>query len=445
MNYNCFTFYLKNIIDKTKRLKTLCVACILLLIYTISIFSAPCNPNATSEAKALLQYLVSISGKKILSGQESMYSDGSFPSSRDKTIKTKTGKYPALYTSDFGDVNTSNLSDRKKVVDNAIAYHKAGSIIAFQYHMIQPDLADGAGFSAMNIKGSTYTKIDDILTEGSTLNKEFKKRLDEMAGYFNTLETNKIAVLWRPFHEMNGDFFWWSFQPRFKELWKYEWNYLTNTKKCNNLLWVFGVNWYSESSTGKSLPSYYYPGHDFVDVLGCDVYTKYSHSYDQRIHDTLRVLGAGKPIALAENGTMPDIRTLRVKQPYWVYWATWWGFEGESEGNFDSLYTKNYSDSSVITQDEVTLPAVSTLGNSLERNDRSRDKGFDLTQRPEGLFYTIRSAEAATNVYTVNGKCAIKLNGTSGFVLRHQLSPGIYIFRGCNPTAASKAVRLPFP
>jgi hypothetical protein len=119
-------------------------------------WAATSNPNAIPQAKQLLQYLVNLSGQKILSGQESMFSAGAFPSSDVKTVFQKTGKYPAIYTSDFGDVNTGNLSDRNKVVSNAISYHAKGSIIAFQYHMTQPNLPDGSGFSAMNIKGSTW-------------------------------------------------------------------------------------------------------------------------------------------------------------------------------------------------------------------------------------------------------------------------------------------------
>jgi mannan endo-1,4-beta-mannosidase len=404
-------------------------AVVLVLALIFSIPAATSNPNAIPEAKALLNYLVSISGKKILSGQESMYSDGAFPSGRDKTINQKTGKYPALYTSDFGDVGKTNLSDRNKVVSNAISYHDKGSIIAFQYHMIQPDLADGSGFSAMNIAGSKYTKIPDILTEGSSLNTEFKKRLDELSGYFKTLEDKKIAVLWRPFHEMNGDFFWWSFQSRFKELWIYEWNYLTKTKKCNNLLWVFGVNWYSQGSTDKSTPDYYYPGHDYVDVLGCDVYTKYSHAYDQRVHDELRTLGGGKPIALAENGTMPDIPTLRKTQPYWVYWSTWWGFEGEGEGNTDALYTKNYSDTSVITQDEVKIQAVSVLFHARKQAADAVHPG--LSTCVNGFPCAFQGTGTAM-VFSIDGRRVATQDGPAPIPWT-RMAPGAYVL----PMAAS--------
>ncbi len=115
-------------------LKCIRLISMILLLAAISLFSGPANPNATNETKTLLQYLVNLSGQKILSGQESMWNDGSgFPSTRDKYVYQRINKYPALYTSDFGDFGTSNLSQRATVVSNAISYHNKGSIIAFQY------------------------------------------------------------------------------------------------------------------------------------------------------------------------------------------------------------------------------------------------------------------------------------------------------------------------
>jgi beta-mannanase len=336
-----------------------------------AIFSAdaisPSDSSATQETKTLYTYLINISGQKILSGQESMYSDeliqGAFPSKRDTFVYNRTGKYPAVYASDFGDFNT-NLADRKYVVQNAIAYHKKGSVIAIQYHMVQPNGDETKGFDAMHIPGSTYTGLDSILTEGSDYNKTFKGRLDTLAGYFKTLQDSGVAIIWRPYHEMNGDWFWWSYQDKYKDLWIYTWNYLTKTKNCHNLLWVFSVNYYPKGASGKVSPSFYYPGNQYVDILGCDIYQGYGHSFSKYIHDDLRTLGNKKPIAITENGTMPDIATLLQEQPFWVYWLTWWGFEGvdanvKSE-NTNDLYTKNYTNPAVLTQDEVFNTAIDT-------------------------------------------------------------------------------------
>jgi mannan endo-1,4-beta-mannosidase len=245
------------------------------------------------------------------------------------------------------------------------------------------------------------------------------------------LENAGIAVLFRPFHEMNGDFFWWSYQDRFKELWIYEWNYLTNTKKCNNLLFVFGVNYYGNAAaTSKQSPSYYYPGHAYVDVLGCDFYLEYGHSYDKRIHDELRTLGGGKPIAIAENGQMPDIPTMRATQPYWVYWSTWWGFESASHGNTDALYTKNYADPSVITQDEVSIPsAVFPYARNAPEDNARQGMGVGFFTHQNGLFVTTKEICDGATLYGVNGKKIMTLRGNPGALSNSRLPVGTYIFR----------------
>lgn len=412
------------------RQKITMIPALLISIAVIDLFAAaPCNPNACAEAKALYQFLQDISGKQILSGQESMLSDG-VPSSRDRYIFERVGKYPAVYCTDFGDVGKTNLTDRRKVVSNCVKYSDSGSIIAIQYHMIQPDVADGSGFDAMHIKGSTYNKIGEILTEGSALNTEFKKRLDEIAGYFSTMQERGVAVLWRPFHEMNGDFFWWSYQDRFKELWKYTWKYLTETKKCNNLLWVFGVNHYPQGASGKAAPSYYYPGHEYVDVLSVDIYTEYGHKYEKRVHDDLRTLGGGKPIAIAENGTMPDIGAIKADQPYWTYWCTWWGFEGSNKGNTDALYNKNYSDPSVLTRDELPHDKlhspISAAGQGLET---ARPPAIGRTRIVNGAYCLSVDTHGACGriaFYSVDGKLTAAIYPSSGGVPFRCVPSGIY-------------------
>lgn len=303
-------------------------------------------------AEALRNYLTQISGKHILSGQESMFSDGNgFPSVRDAHVHKETKKYPVVYSSDFGDVRQDNLYQRQNVVYNALAYAERGSIIQLHNHMVQPDRPDGAGFETMHGFKGDYPYMDDILQAGSELNVEHMRRLDELADYLQQLRDEGVAVLWRPYHEMNGEWFWWGQQPRYKELWIQQWQYFTHQRHLTNLVWVWSVNYFEEDAA----IDVYYPGHSYVDVLGVDVYLKYGHHFDSHLHDKLRELGKGKPIAITENGEMPHVPTLRESQPFWVYWTTWWGHEGENENNSTRLYGDNYGDAHVRTQGEVTL------------------------------------------------------------------------------------------
>ncbi|MBN1608224.1 MAG: hypothetical protein JW940_16450 [Polyangiaceae bacterium] len=73
-------------------------------------------------------------------------------------------------------------------------------------------------------------------------------------------------------------------------------------------------------------------------------------------------IGGGSPIAFTENGVMPDIGTLGSSQPKWVYWATWWGFEGSDIGNTNQLYSRVYGSERTLTQDEVQLGGCPQLG-----------------------------------------------------------------------------------
>ena len=349
---------------------------LLITLFCLPTFSqaqtaTPSNPNASSKARAVLQYLYNNMGNHTLSGQESMLWDSSWgnwvPSSRDQYVHKKTGKYPAVYSSDFGDFAGDTVKDRGKVVDAALAYAQHGSIIELHYHMVQPDKSDGSGFNTLHIAGTDYgtAKIDQILKPGTSLNVEHLKRLDQIAGYLKVLRDKGVVVLWRPYHEMNGNWFWWSHQPRYKELWVQMWDRFTNYHKLNNLLWVFSCNYWHSGASGFNLPDRYYPGHNYVDIVGVDVYVEYSHSYDRRVHDALLKLGHGKPIAITENGEMPNISKIKESQPNWVYWVTWMKYETADHGNTDALYRSVYSDPSVITRDEIDIPAIETYGEAL--------------------------------------------------------------------------------
>ncbi len=291
----------------------------------------PAALGARDRLKALLQKLAS--NEQFLTGQHSMLWDAPwdswFPTKRDEYVLSVAGNMPALFSSDFGDFAGDDLKHRPRVADMALAYAEAGAIIQLSYHLCQPDQANGCGFDVMHgfSSRSPYPgdKIDEMLRPGSPLYQEHMKRLDEVAGYLKKLRDAGVPVLWRPYHEMNGDWFWWCQQPRYKELWRQMHDRFTNHHKLDNLVWVFSSNYWG-TNWGEA-PDQYYPGHDVVDVLGVDIYTNYGHAYEQRIHDHLQKLGGGKPLAVTENGPMPDFRSVGDAQPGWTYFSTWWGFE----------------------------------------------------------------------------------------------------------------------
>jgi|GEM_PF-1255274 mannan endo-1,4-beta-mannosidase len=335
----------------------------------------PSDPHATPGAAQLYTYLQNLSGQGILSGQLSMLNDSivttasSVTSFRDRYVMARDGgKLPALYASNFGDwpmdyqgAIVSTMEGRWKVTGGK-------SVFMLCWHAVQPDTPSSVGYSGMSrfSAANPYPswKIDSILKPGTALNIEWFKRLDTTASYLKQLDSAGIPVLWRPFHENNGAFFWWGQQPRFKELWQQMYHYYVDSLHLDNLLWVYSVTYFPE---GDPWVDSLYPGDKYVDVLGADIYKgSYGQDYDPWVYTKLLQKGNGKPIGITENGTMPGVPDLKYTQPKWTFFCTWWGYEvdtmwanayyhpaGFTIQNPDSLYKAVYGDPYTVTQDRI--------------------------------------------------------------------------------------------
>jgi len=104
-----------------------------------------------------------------------------------------------------------------------------------------------------------------------------------------------VVVLWRPFHEMNGDWFWWGGRESetFIKLWRHMFDYFTTTKGLDNLLWVYGPNHGNKTAA-------YYPGERYVDLVGLDAYTDFIDP--DHIKGYVEVARLGKPFGFTEYG-----------------------------------------------------------------------------------------------------------------------------------------------
>lgn len=336
---------------------------------------APVNPNATTAAKQLYTYLQNLSGQGILSGQLSMlndsilYTDTQVTSSRDRYVmRHDGGKLPAIYASNLGDWPMNYQGEIVKTIEARWKATGGKTVTMLCWHGVQPDADEDSGYAAMSKFSSSNPypswKIDSILKPGTALNVEWMRRMKVAGSYLQSLDSAGIPILWRPFHENNGAFFWWGQQPRFKELWQQMYDYYTDSLHLNNLLWVYSMCWFGE---GDRWIDSLYPGEKYVDVLGADIYAgSYGQDYQSWIYGTLLSKANGKPIGITENGVMPNVPKLKYTQPKWSFFCTWWGYEvdtmwanayyhpaGYTLQNPQSLYDAVYDDSYTITQDEI--------------------------------------------------------------------------------------------
>ncbi|MCX4985415.1 glycoside hydrolase family 26 protein [Streptomyces sp. NBC_00572] len=134
-----------------------------------------------------------------------------------------------------------------------------------------------------------------------------------------------IPVLLRPYHEMNGGWFWWGGRTpaSFKKLWRITYDYLVKTKGLHNLIFVWSPNaWHPQ---GDDVPWNHYPGADVVDVVGVDDYDPTSAASDLTHTYYTGLVDYAKPRMLAETFNMPITasgRNALTRSP-WVIWNIW--------------------------------------------------------------------------------------------------------------------------
>lgn len=292
------------------------------------------NPKASEEARDVLRLLYDIKGSHTLSGQHN-YLEA--PAKHTRDVRSMTGHTPAVIGFELGAILNHSDADvhryRERVVEEAIRANRSGSLVTITYHAAMPG-ACGCWEEVRN-GGISEELFREIITEGTDMHEAWLADIDEVARYLKQLRDARVPVLWRPYHEMNGRWFWWGGQPAFAELWDLMFDRYTDHHELDNLLWV----WSPSAPNDYAKPfEPFYVGHLRADVLAVDVYF---NEYEQSHHDQLLRLGGGKPIALGEVGELPDADLLAGEQNQYV-WFMAWGDELEQNNSWrkiDALYS----------------------------------------------------------------------------------------------------------
>ena len=279
----------------------------------------PVTPNASPEAVALLKYIHGISGKHTLTGQHN------YPDTRDASTRQAAaawGKTPAVFGQDFGFAATGDkdaVAARPDIIAECKRQYEAGAIITLCWHAVRPTDDEPVTFRS-SVQGKlTDKEWNELITPGTELNRRWCDQVDVIAGYLKQLRDAHIPVLWRPYHEMNGDWFWWGGRRGERGstvLYRQLFDRLENHHQLNNLVWVWNVD---RPSTPERQFADFFPGRNYFDVASLDVYHGDFSPFYYR--DLLKLAG-GKPVALAEVGPPPTLDVLE-KQPRWTWWMLW--------------------------------------------------------------------------------------------------------------------------
>jgi Beta-mannanase len=334
----------------------------LLFFVNVAFSATPIDPSATPQAKALLNYIYSIYGKQMLTAQMHVgWGDDDVA-----YVNTTTGKYPAIMGIDF-----INESETASEVTKAIAYWKAGGIITAMYHEGAPTVGDGYDNSK-----ATQSNFANVFVTGTAENTAMLSDWDRIAGHLKTLQDAGIPIIWRPFHECSGGWFWWdkSGGPSFIKLWQYLYTYLTKTKGIHNCLWFLGY-------CGSPLKTYD-PGTGWYDMLGGDTYG--SGGPFASLYNTVKGLAPAPtmPIALHECGTPPDPSQALSQNCMWAWFMVWDGTY--IRGVSTTLLKSIYSNSLAITRDK--LPNFATAVN-YDLVTEKKIPDFEVRKTSEGFTF----------------------------------------------------------
>ena len=168
-------------------------------------------------------------------------------------------------------------------------------------------------------KADTEFDATNATVEGTWENKVFTEDLKNAAAYLKLLRDADIPVLWRPFHEAAGGWFWWGKDAAsFKSLWIAMFNYF-KTEGLDNLIWV----WTTEGNDAD-----WYPGDQYVDIVGRDVYNKETADCVSEYTSIAEDYG-NKIVSLSECGTVGLISEQWASGARWSWFMPW--YDGTNE------------------------------------------------------------------------------------------------------------------
>ena len=293
------------------------------------------NENAIENAVTVYDYIKSVYGTNCLTGQMESTWMGS-PDYEMDYIEDASGRLPAIRGLDF------MHNDFEGVVERSIDWWEDGGIVTICWHT-------GADFaSGYNESLADDINWDEAFVPGSETYNALLEGMDRAVPYLQQLEDAGVPVLWRPFHELDGGWFWWSKggSDNFVKLWQLMYSRYTDYWGLDNLIWVYGY-----SQNGNAMDTWY-PGDDYVDILGADSYRDGAN--DELYLKVLKIAPEGMPIVFHECGQIPTEAELAEHDTDWAFFMTW-HTNYITEENTKEAINEIYNGEYFITLDE--LPA----------------------------------------------------------------------------------------
>lgn len=228
----------------------------------------PVDSNATVQTQNVLNNLASLAmGDTFAFGQE-------FPLSfqinalnydlNTSDCKDVSGDHPAVFGIDPHYMLYKSASERQLHIDEAKAAYENGSIVTFDFH--QKSRSDGEIYYNQLTSDADKSLMYDIVNDRDDARIWYFDEIDEIINIINN--DLGFTVVFRLFHEMNANWFWWGTRAAnhspslYVDFYKMTVDHIK--ERTNHVLF----SW----SPDKTLDEAYYPGDGYVDIVGLDYY-----------------------------------------------------------------------------------------------------------------------------------------------------------------------------
>ncbi|GHT11543.1 hypothetical protein AGMMS4956_04730 [Bacteroidia bacterium] len=304
-------------------------------------------------------FLQKIAGNKTLSGT---MANVNWNINEAEWVHHHTGKYPALNGFDYIHIYASwaiSTYNNTGVIED---WWNNKGLVTICWHWNVPVAQGSSDYAFYTKKGDhssdgTTFDISKAVQDGTYENGIVKADLNKVATHLLALQQKNIPVLWRPLHEAAGGWFWWGAKGAepLKALWRLMFETF-EAKGLNNLIWV----WTAEPGDNA-----WYPGDEYVDIVGRDIYNKTATSAMLSEYNTLRNRFPNKLTILSECGNVAKIADQWNAGAKWLWFMPWYHYDrtkATSGSDFNSTghqhanvawWSDAFSSDAVLSRDEM--------------------------------------------------------------------------------------------
>ena len=394
----------------------------------------PADPQMIEVAQNMLKYFNDIYQHKTMGAMRGP--------SQALVVQNLTGKYPAMVEEDltgwhptaWSPTYSGRVQDHIDNIKDIWLNKKA--IPGLCWHWGNP-LTGGGTYDASK-EELTAEQFNHLVTPGTEENLIMMEDLKKHADYLQQLTDANIPLIWRPLHEIDGGWFWWTDEnnpANTVKLWQIMYNYLVNEREMHNLIWVYSAGVGNPKSKDLLYRQSYYPGDEWVDMVGIDLYgwdfrntgiKEYwngTESY-QDAFNIMESIAPEKLVILTETEALPNMQKTYNDDDNFAKWLWVMPWYAGNEQNPDDWIKQTYTHAKIIMQPD--LPDFNNY-KLIAANDMT-NKNLDLAIYPNPVSSSIQihpQGNYDLQVFNLYGK-SIKIEKNSPTIIVDDLVPGIY-------------------